>query len=129
MSFNTGNGGTLTVSAATLHVSKWTHNRQSRLTENTNSSSAGSSNYEHVVYDHSWTAEGPLDDENLPDVDAGLNPGPSKATVTFKEGGSSKTLVLTNTSVEVLEIIDDNTSDIMRWRASGKGGVLTNHST
>lgn len=129
MPFNSGNGGTLTVGAVTLHNTRFTFNHDIRDVDNTHSGTGGFSNYEMVVKDIQWNVEGPLDEDNLPDVDAGLTVG-SKVSITFKEGGDSRTLVLTNTLVKNLEIICDNSGDIVRFRATGKGcTAFTNHTT
>lgn len=127
MGFWSGNGGTLAVGNVTLHVNRWELTQQARLVENTHSG-VSSSNYEAVVPDHSWTAEVPWDDANMPDVDVGLAEG-TKVTIIFKFGASSKTATLTSTTVESVVPVDDNATDIVRVRVSGKGGALTRPTT
>lgn len=124
MAYLSGNGGALVVGIIELAIKQWTCNTGARTTENTHSGTAGFTNYEAVVIDARWTAEGPWDDTVIPDVDAGLTPG-SKPLLTFQVGSGSKTIILTGSIIEDFEIIDDNTSDIVRWRASGKGGTVT----
>lgn len=129
MSFNTANGSKLTIGAVDLHVATYRIRNGIRDVENTHSGTGGFTNFEAVVNAPEWEAEGPLDDANLPDVDAALDPG-TKATIVFKEGGSAKTITITNTLVVDFEIIANNANDIMRWRASGKGATgVTNHVT
>lgn len=128
MAFNTANGSKLTVGMVDLHVASYRLRTGVRDVENTHSGTNGFTNFEPVVRAPEWEAEGPLDTVNLPDVDAGLAPG-SKVTVTFKEGALGSTIVLTNTLVVDFEITANNSNDIMRWRASGKGATsITNHS-
>jgi len=122
MAFLSGNGGAILVGSLALSVKQWTVNYGARVTENTHSGTGGYSNYEKVVIDPRWTAEGPWDDAAIPDVDQGLVPG-NKVTLTFEIGSGAKTLILTNTIVEDFELIDDNTSDIVRYRATGKGAT------
>ena len=129
MAFNSANGSKLTVGATDLHVATYRLRNGIRDVENTHSGTGGFTNFEKVVNAPEWEAEGPLDEDNLPDVDAGLAPG-SKVAITFKEGADSRTIVLTNTLVVDFEIIANNANDIMRWRASGKGATaVTNHTT
>lgn len=127
MAFHSGNGSTITVGAVVLHCKKATLRKGARLVENTHSGTS-SSNYVKVVPDHSWTAEVPWDDTNLPDTDAGLVEG-QQVTITFAKGASGKTAVLTNTTVETLEDVMDNEGDIIRTVVSGKGGALTRETT
>lgn len=125
MAFLSGNGGAILVGAVELAVKQWTCNTGSRTTENTHSGTAGFTNYEHVVIDARWSAEGPWNDAAIPDaVAVGLIPG-SKGVLTLQVGSGTRTMVLTNTIVEDYELIVDNTGDIVRWRASGKGGTVT----
>lgn len=129
MPANSGNGGKLTIGVIDLHVTVWDLDHKVREVDNTNSGSGGFSNYEAVVKDIEWTAEGFLDEDNLPDVDAGAAVG-SKASITFKEGADSRTMVLTNTLVTSLKITCNNSNDIVRFRAAGKGcTAFTNHAT
>lgn len=123
MGFHTGNGSKITVGATDLHCRVNRVRKNARLTENTHSG-VSSSNYDKVVPDHSWEADVPWDDTNLPDTDVGLTEG-SKVTITFAMGDSGKTEVLTNTTVESLEDTLDNSGDIIRTRITGKGGALT----
>lgn len=123
MSYWSGNGGEITVGAITLPIKKWTLRKKAKLVENTTSSHAAS-NYEKVIPDYEWTIEFPWDDTKLPDTDVGLNEG-DKGTITFNYGASTKFAVLTGTSVETLEEVNDNSDDIIRCTASGKGGTLT----
>jgi hypothetical protein len=127
MALHSGNGGEIVVGAVTLHVTKWTVRKTARLAEATHSGKTAT-NFEKVVPHYEWTAEIPWDDTNLPDTDAGLVEG-AKLTITFHDGASGKTLVLTDTSVETLEQVDDNENDIIRAVASGKGGTLTRETT
>lgn len=127
MAFWSANGSKLVIGAATLHCTNVTLVKQARLVENTNSSNS-SSNYVPVVKDHSWSADVPWDDTNLPDTDFGLVEG-AQVTLVFNEGGSGKTATLTNTTVERLETIMNNENDIVRVRVSGKGGALTREVT
>ena len=125
MAYLSGNGGALLVGAVEHAIKSYTLNTGSRSTENTHSGTAGATNYEHVVYDARWTAEGPWSDTAIPDVVAsGIIPG-TKITLIFQIGSGSKTYTLTGTLVEDFELINDNTSDIVRWRATGKGGSIT----
>lgn len=121
------NGSKITVGATDLHCRMTRVRKAARLTENTHSGTS-SSNYEKVVPDHSWSLSVPWDDTNLPDTDVGLTEG-TKVTITFTMGGSGKTEVLTNTTVESLEDVMDNQGDIIRTEISGKGGVLTRPTT
>jgi len=121
------NGSKLVIGVTTLHCTNVTLVKQARLVENTNSANS-SSNYDAVSKDHSWTADIPWDDTNLPDTDFGLVEG-AKVTLIFNQGGSGKTATLTSTTVERLETIMNNENDIVRVRASGKGGVLTREVT
>lgn len=129
MGFNTANGSSLTVGAVVLHISKYRLNNGVRSVENTHSGTGGFTNFEKVVRAPEWDAEGPLDEDNLPDVDAGLNPG-DKVSVKFQEGADTRFITLTNTFVDTFEVIADNAGDILRWRATGKGATaVTNHVT
>jgi hypothetical protein len=124
MAFVSGNGGKLTVGATDLHVGQWQGNFGARLVENTHSGTSGTTNYEKVVLDPSWSADVPWDDANIPDVDAGLVPG-DKVTVKFFMGGGAKFYQLANTTVESAEATCDNAGNIVRYRVSGKGGTIT----
>lgn len=126
--FRSGNGGTIAIGGTTLHVKTWSGKIGIRDVENTHSGTSGSSNYEKVVIDASFTAEGPWDEDNQPDTDAGFMPG-NKITATLKVGAGAKTVVLTNCLVVDLELIVDNTSDIVRYRLMGKGGEITRTTT
>lgn len=117
------NGSIITKGAATLHTTNVTVVDGARLTENTGSANS-STNYDKVVADNSSTFDIPWDDTNLPDTDVGLTTG-SKVTLVYSIGNSGKTATLTNTTVERLETIMNNDSDIVRSRCSTKGGVLT----
>lgn len=124
MAFWSGNGGSIKVGSTTHNfVGKWTLRKNSRLTENTHSGTPAT-NYLAVVPDHSWTVEIPWDDTVLPDTDMGLSEG-GQVTLTFNYGASGKFAVLTNTTVETIEEVDDNAQDIIRVVLSGKGGTLT----
>lgn len=125
--FYSGNGGTITSGAVVTNVKQWTCNTGSRTTENTHSGTGGYTNYEHVVFDARWTAEGPLDTSNLPDSTGLFVPG-TKVSAKFKNGADARFILLVGTIIEDYEVIDDNTSDIVRWRMSGKGGVITRMS-
>ena len=122
--FRSGNGGSISVGATSLDIATWTLNTGGRLTENTHSGTSGASNYELVVVDASWTVEVPLDETALPDTDLGLTAG-AKVTITFKIGAGAKTYVLTNTTVEGVEATNNNSTDIVRVRVTGKGGAVT----
>ena len=124
MSFHSGNGGAIAVGNTTLNITKWTLRKSSRNVDNTHSG-VTSSNYEHVVPDHSATVEIPWDDTNIPDTDVGLAEG-AKVIITFSlGGGSAKTEILTNTLVESCEDVNDNSGDIIRTVVTTKGGALT----
>lgn len=122
--FRSGNGGSITVGVTTLDIATWTLNTGGRLVENTHSGTSGWSNYELVVGDASWTVEIPLDETNLPDTDVGLTHG-AKVSITFKIGAGAKTYVLANTTVEGIEAVNNNATDIVRVRVTGKGGSVT----
>lgn len=121
--FWSANGSSIIIAAATLAVTMSRVRKFARLAETTNSGTS-SSQYQKVVSDHSWSASIPWDSTNLPDTDFGLVEG-TVVTITFNMGGSAKTEVLTNTTVESLEDIMDSKGDIIRTEVSGKGGVLT----
>jgi hypothetical protein len=123
MSYQSGNGGEVLVGAVTLHITKWTLRKTSRNVDNTHSG-VTSSNYEHVVPDHSATLEIPWDDTNIPDTDAGLAEG-VKVTLTMNLGSTAKFQTLTNTLVESCEDVCDNSGDIIRTVVTVKGGSLT----
>lgn len=117
-----GNGGNVLVNGGYIVISKWTRKWTARLTENTNSSTVGYTNYEIVVYEVSWTLEGPWDENNIPDQAGGLIPG-NKVQINFGYGGGSPIVQsLGQTSVEEVEIVDDEKEDIVRFTATGKGG-------
>ena len=122
MAYVTGNGGKLTVGATDLHVSQWSGNFGARLVENTHSGTSGTTNYEKVVFDPSWSADIPWDSANEPD-DL-LVPG-TKVTVKFYMGGSGTFKTLTNTTVESAEVTVDNSGNIVRMRCTGKGGAIS----
>lgn len=123
MSMHTANGSKLTVGAVDLQCRLTRVRKGSRLAETTHSG-VSSTTYQQVVKDHSWSASVNWDDTNLPDTDVGLTEG-SVVTITFTMGDSSKTEILTNTTVEMLEDVMDSAGDIIRTEISGKGGVLT----
>jgi hypothetical protein len=123
MGYQTANGSKLTIGMTDLHTRNVRVRKAARLTENTHSGTS-SSNYEAVVKDHSWEADVPWDDTNIPDTDFGLVEG-TKVTLIFALGGSGKTEQLAGTTVESVEDILDNQGDIIRTRITGKGGVLT----
>ena len=125
--FNSGNGGTFVSGIINLPITKWTCKLGNRTTENTHSGTGGFTNYEHVVVDAEWSCEGAVDEDNLPDTDAGLTTG--KGTLTFKNGADARTIVLTNTTIVDVTYVCDNTGDIVRFTASGKGGVVTRFAT
>lgn len=123
MAKHSANGSKLTVGAVDLACRVTRVRKASRLAEITDSSTS-SSRYQEVVKDHSWSASVVWDDTNLPDTDVGLSEG-LVVTITFTMGGSGKTEILTNTTVETLEDIMDSAGDVIRTELSGKGGVLT----
>ena len=127
MAFHSANGSKLVIGVTTLHCTNVNLIKQARLVENTNSANS-SSNYVPVIKDHSWSADVPWDDTNLPDTDFGLTEG-AQVTLVFNEGGSGKTATLTATTVERLETMMNNEQDIVRCRVSGKGGALTRETT
>ena len=127
MAFHSANGSKLVIGVTTLHCTNVNLIKQARLVENTNSANS-SSNYVQVIKDHSWSADVPWDDTNLPDTDFGLTEG-AQVTLVFNEGGSGKTATLTATTVERLETMMNNEQDIVRCRVSGKGGALTREVT
>lgn len=126
MSFVSGNGGKISNMTATkdLTIGVWEGNFGARLTENTNSSTGGATNYEKVVDDPSWSAEVPLDLQNLPDTDVGFTGG-AKVNAKFFLGGSVKFYTLTGTTIEEVRVRDDNAQDIVRATITGKGGAIT----
>jgi hypothetical protein len=125
MAYPSGNGGAILIGSVEIAVKQWTCNSGARTTENTHSGTGGYTNYEMVVWDARWTAEGPWNDSAIPDtVAVGLIPG-SKITLIMQLGSTAKTQTLTNTIVEDFELIVDNSGDIVRWRATGKGGSIT----
>lgn len=129
MPANSGNGGKITVGAVDLHVTRWRLNHGTREADITSSASGGFTRFAKVVTNPEWTAEGWMDEDNLPDVDAGAVVG-TDVTIVFKEGADSRTITLTNTYVSSLEIVVDNTNDVVRFTASGKGcTAMTNHAT
>jgi hypothetical protein len=123
MSFWSGNGSSLQIASATLECRLTRMRKAVRLGETSNSGSSSSS-YIKVISDHSWSASIPWDDTNLPDTDFGLTEG-AVVTLKFPMGASGKFEQLAGTTVESLEDIMDNTGDIIRTEASGRGGVLT----
>ena len=131
MSFWSGNSGEIIVdpsgAAITLNCTKHTVRKTARLAEATHSGVAAT-NFEKVVPHYEWSVEVPWDDNNLPDTDATLIEG-AKVTIKFVDGASGKFLILTNTSVETLEQVDDNEKDIIRAIITGKGGTLTREVT
>lgn len=127
MAFWSGNGSKLTIGVTDLNCRLTRLSQGARLSENTHSG-VSSTNFEQVVKDHSWSAEIPWDDTNLPDTDFGLTEG-AKVTLIFTFGSSTKTATLTNTSVERVEHVLDNAGDIIRTSVSGRGGVLTRVTT
>lgn len=130
--FRSGNGGYVEISVISagisgslvrLDKSKWSLSAGGRLTENTHSG-VSSSNYEAVIPDNSWTIEGPWDEGNMPHNAVGLAFG-VKCNIYFHVGGgSAKVYTLLNTSVEKADYTDDESSDIVRFSGSGKGGAL-----
>lgn len=128
MSYWTGVGGGIVVNSGTeLPINQWTLRKNARLTENTTSGNTAT-NYAKVVPDYSWEVMGPWDDTRLPDTDEGMNEG-DVVTVKFEKGTSGKFATLTNTTVETVEETEDVANDIIRYRASGKGGTLTRDLT
>lgn len=131
MAFWNGLGGSLTVDPAgaafVLVVHKHTVRKTARLVENTHSG-VTATNFEKVVPHYEWTAEIPWDDTKLPDTDGTLNEG-AKVTLKFTDGGSTKFLTLTDTSVETLEEVVDVANNIITVVLSGKGGTLTRQVT
>jgi len=123
MAFQSANGSSLQIASTTLNCRVTRITKRSRTTENTHSGVA-SSNYEHVVYDHAWSASVPWDDTNIPDTDFLLIEG-TKVALKFPLGTTGKFNLLTNTIVETVEDICDNAGDIIRTEITGKGGVLT----
>jgi len=123
MSQWSGNGGTITVGGVSVDIGKWTLRKAARLAENTHSGKTAT-NFEKVVPDYSGSLEIPWDDTNLPDTDVGLVEG-AKVTIRFNFGLSGKFQILTYTSVETCEDVDDNANDIIRTMVTFKGGTLT----
>ena len=121
------NGSKITVGAVDLHCRMTRVDKGARLAERTDSGTSSTA-YVKVVADHAWSASINWDDTNLPDTDAGLTEG-SVVTITFTMGGSTKTEVLTGTTVERMTDIMDSAGDIIRTEVSGKGGVLTRPTT
>lgn len=126
--YNSGNGGGVTVGIIVLPLSQWTCNTGSRTVENTHSGTGGFTNYENVVIDARGTLEGPLDEDNLPDTDAGLYPG-LKPLLTLKNGADARVIVITGAIIEDYEVTVNNSNNIVVWRATFKGGVVTRMTT
>ncbi len=91
--------------------------------ENSHSGTGGSSNYEHVIYDHSWSLDLPWDEDNQPDNDLGIVEG-NKIGIRFKHGDGDVKEAILNTLVGPLETRNNTSNDIVRVRITGKGGVL-----
>src|SRR5437016_3676642 len=126
--FVSGNGGYITVTVPSgapvrLDIKKWTLKKTSKNVENTHSGTP-STNFEHVVPHYEWDVEVPIDITNFPDAATLLREG-TKATITFYLGTSGKFDVLSNTLVQDLSDVDDNSEDILRTTVTGKGGTLT----
>lgn len=125
--FASGNGGYIEVipeGAATqtrIDVGKWTIRRTARLAENTHSG-VSSTNFERVVYHYETTIEIPIDVDDPPENY--MTEG-DKVTLFLQRGESALFHTITNTSVETMEEVDDNSQDILRMAVSTKGGSLS----
>lgn len=129
MAFWNGLGGGIVINAGTeLPVTRHVINKTARLTETTHSGNTATS-YQNVVPDFSWEVEGIWDDTRLPDTDEALVDGTVLTTLKFEDGGSGKFVTLTGTTVESLVETEDVVNDVIRWRATGKGGTITRQVT
>lgn len=126
--FRSGNGGYVQISEDgqawyTLIVAVWELNDDSRKTENTHSGTGGASNYEHVVGDANWRLQIPWDEANTPES-YGLTKG-AKVYLRFKHGSGSITKQISETLVEHVKTVNDNSQDIVRAEIDGCGGTVT----
>lgn len=129
MSFWNGLGGGVVINGgAELPVTRHVVNKTARLTETTYSANTATS-YQSVVPDFSWEIEGIWDDTVLPDTDANLTDGTVLTTLVFQDGTSTKSVTLSGTTVESLVETEDVVNDVIRWRATGKGGTITRQVT
>lgn len=127
MAYWNGLGGSILRGASSIAVTKHVVRKTSRLAETTNSGNTATS-FQEVIPHYEWEAEGVWDDTVLIDTDQGLVEG-DVVTITFNDGGSTKTVVLTNTTVESIEEVEDVVNDVIRWTARGKGGTITRQVT
>lgn len=122
--FLSGNGGYITIDGTRLDIGKWTLDRTMRLVENTHSG-VGATNFNSVVPHYEWQLEVPYDLENPPED---LAEEGDEVTIVFNVGNpliSGTTRTLTNTRVEKLGEVDDQSQDIFRTAMTGKGGSLS----
>jgi hypothetical protein len=128
MSVWNGLGGGITVGAGVeLPVSKHTVRKISTLADVSHSGSSARM-FHSVIPHYEWEIELPFDDTRMVDVDEGLVEGAS-VTLRFDDGSSGKFLILTGTSVESIEEVEDVLNDVIRVAVRGKGGVLTRQVT
>lgn len=122
-----GHGGYVQTSVngsswVTHDVATWTLTDGSRTTENTHSGTGGGTRYDHVVKDPNWRLELPWDQDSPPDVNFSSG---QKIYVRFKHGAGAVIRQCSLTTVENIETVDNNASDIVRSTVSGKGGVIS----
>lgn len=122
MAFASGNGGEIMGGATVVHVTKWTGDVGARLVENTNSNSAGWTNFEHVVGSAEFTAEGPYDLAATPQA---TFVNGTRVTAKLYLGNSGSFITITNTLIEKMQITNDNSGDIIRFSMTCKGGVVS----
>lgn len=127
MAYWNGLGGSILRGAFEIEVTKHVVRKTARLAETTHSGNTATS-FQEVIPHYEWEAEGVFDDTALIDTDGGLIEG-DVVTITFTDGGSGKTVVLTNTTVESIEEVEDVVNDVIRWTARGKGGTITRQAT
>src|SRR5262245_30928106 len=117
--FHSGQGGKITSAAADMHVTDWELTINSRQAEVTNSGSAGTATYQHLLMDSSYRANLPWDSTNIPGVSvAGFMPG-VQSTVTLMVGASGKFFSFPGLT-ESLQTIVNSQTDIVRAVIAGK---------
>jgi hypothetical protein len=125
MAFYSGNGGKATVGAgADLNIGDYELDVESREVENTHSGSAGSTNFEHVVFHAEGNIEIPVDSTSLPEAGMGFTRG-AKITLKLYLGATGKFHTLTNTLVKKVGWKNSQKDDIGRVRVEFKGGAYT----
>lgn len=131
MAFWNGLGGTIVrdpaSAAQVINVTKHTIRKTARLAETTHSGNTATS-FQEVIPHYEWEAEGVFDDTNLIDTDLGMEEGDVE-TLKFNDGGSSKFVTLTGTTIESIEEVQDVREDVIRWSIRGRGGTITRQVT